>query len=75
MSRPDRLGEHYTNISPALIKCFSEREDNVKGDIFDAYISLLKQTRAINLSSVVMNTDVSSVENPLELLQLQVSII
>ncbi|NWQ60243.1 CAND1 protein, partial [Neopipo cinnamomea] len=43
-SRHDLLQDFYTTLSPALISRFKEREENVKADIFSAYISLLKQT-------------------------------
>ncbi|XP_005997881.1 cullin-associated NEDD8-dissociated protein 1 [Latimeria chalumnae] len=44
-TRHDMLQEFYKTVSPALISRFKEREENVKTDIFCAYISLLKQTR------------------------------
>ncbi|MBN3306198.1 CAND1 protein, partial [Amia calva] len=46
-TRRDLLQELYKTVSPALIARFKEREENVKADIFLAYISLLKQTRPI----------------------------
>lgn len=49
---------------------FSEREENVKSDIFHAYVALLKQTRP-----TVANMDPDSMEQeegPLYLLQAQV---
>lgn len=50
---------------------YTEREDNVKSDIFHAYIALLKQTR----STLVSNHDPNRMEeedSPLCLLQQQV---
>lgn len=44
-TRHDLVEEFYTNLSPALISRFKEREENVKSDIFHAYIALLKATR------------------------------
>jgi len=44
-TRHDMLSEFYKTVSPALIARFKEREENVKTDIFHAYIALLKQTR------------------------------
>lgn len=44
-TRPDLLEEFYKSLSPALIGRFKEREENVKSDIFHAYIALLKATR------------------------------
>ncbi|XP_048812922.1 cullin-associated NEDD8-dissociated protein 1-like isoform X1 [Lagopus muta] len=43
-SRHDLLQDFYKTLSPVLISRFKEREENVKADIFSAYISLLKQT-------------------------------
>ncbi|PKU31970.1 cullin-associated nedd8-dissociated protein 1-like [Limosa lapponica baueri] len=43
-SRHDLLQDFYRTLSPVLISRFKEREENVKADIFSAYISLLKQT-------------------------------
>lgn len=44
-TRHEMLVEFYRNVSPALIARFKEREENVKADIFHAYITLLRQTR------------------------------
>nr|XP_012948000.3 cullin-associated NEDD8-dissociated protein 1-like isoform X2 [Anas platyrhynchos] len=43
-SRHDLLQDFYKTLSPVLISRFKEREENVKADIFSAYIALLKQT-------------------------------
>lgn len=43
-TRPDMLEEFYMNLSPVLFSRFKEREENVKSDIFHAYIALLKVT-------------------------------
>uniref|UniRef100_A0A914C839 TATA-binding protein interacting (TIP20) domain-containing protein n=1 Tax=Acrobeloides nanus TaxID=290746 RepID=A0A914C839_9BILA len=45
--RTDRLVENYSTLGTLLISRFKEREDNVKHDIFQAYIALLKQTKMI----------------------------
>lgn len=45
-SRHDMLVDFYKTISPQLISRFKEREENVKVDIFNAYIALLRQTRS-----------------------------
>ena len=37
--------EPYPKKSGIFIFCFVEREENVKADIFHAYITLLRQTR------------------------------
>ncbi|KAF6312598.1 putative cullin associated and neddylation dissociated 2 (putative) [Rhinolophus ferrumequinum] len=44
-SRPDLLPEFHGTLAPALIRRFREREENVKADVFGAYIVLLRQTR------------------------------
>jgi hypothetical protein len=44
-SRPDLLPDFHCTLAPALIRRFKEREENVKADIFGAYIVLLRQTR------------------------------
>uniref|UniRef100_A0A6B2EGK5 Putative tata-binding protein-interacting protein n=1 Tax=Phlebotomus kandelakii TaxID=1109342 RepID=A0A6B2EGK5_9DIPT len=44
-TRHELLEEFYKTLSPALISRFKEREENVKSDIFHAYIALLKATR------------------------------
>ncbi|XP_011807733.1 PREDICTED: cullin-associated NEDD8-dissociated protein 2 isoform X2 [Colobus angolensis palliatus] len=44
-SRPDLLPDFYCTLAPVLIRRFKEREENVKADVFTAYIVLLRQTR------------------------------
>uniref|UniRef100_A0A2K5RNE1 Cullin associated and neddylation dissociated 2 (putative) n=1 Tax=Cebus imitator TaxID=2715852 RepID=A0A2K5RNE1_CEBIM len=44
-SRPDLLPDFHCTLAPVLIRRFKEREENVKADIFTAYIVLLRQTR------------------------------
>ena len=44
-TRNELLAEFYAKVSPILINRFKEREENVKSDIFKAYIALLKQTK------------------------------
>lgn len=44
-TRHDMIEDFYRNLSPALISRFKEREENVKSDIFHAYVALLKNTR------------------------------
>lgn len=46
-TRHEMLPEFYRTVSPALIARFKEREENVKADIFHAFLSLLKQTRPV----------------------------
>ena len=53
-TRHELLQEFYLKVSPVLIGRFKEREENVKADIFHAYIALLKQTKpAICSSSII----------------------
>lgn len=70
-SRHELLSDFYKNLSPVLISRFKEREENVKSDIFHAYIALLKQTK----SSVRTNLDPDTMdeeEMPIHLLQKQI---
>lgn len=70
-TRHDLLQDFYKTLSPALISRFKEREENVKADIFCAYISLLKQT--LPTQSWVHASDEESKEDiPLTMLQNQV---
>ncbi|XP_033878913.3 cullin-associated NEDD8-dissociated protein 1-like [Acipenser ruthenus] len=62
-TRHDMLQDFYKTVSPALIARFKEREENVKADIFLAYMSLLKQTRPMQgwlQSSDIMGKEDSS---------------
>lgn len=47
-TRHDMIEDFYRNLSPALITRFKEREENVKSDIFHAYVALLKNTRSVD---------------------------
>lgn len=63
----DILFELYSE----LFEIFAEREENVKSDIFHAYITLLKQTKSAYSSSI--DTDsMDEEETPVSLLQAQV---
>ncbi|OAD59238.1 Cullin-associated NEDD8-dissociated protein 1, partial [Eufriesea mexicana] len=73
-SRRELLPELYKVVSPALISRFKEREENVKSDIFHAYIALLRQTRpatGVPLDPDAMEDD----DGPIALLQQQVPLI
>jgi len=70
-TRRDLLPELYRIVSPALIARFKEREENVKSDIFHAYMALLKQTRPSAGSSLDPNC-MEQEDAPLCLLQAQV---
>lgn len=45
-TRHEMIIDLYHSVSPVLISRFKEREENVKVDVFMAYVALLKQTRA-----------------------------
>ena len=49
------LNVFYSEVSPILISRFKEREETVKGDIFNVYISILQQTRPFILKSKPLN--------------------
>uniref|UniRef100_A0A453JP45 TOG domain-containing protein n=1 Tax=Aegilops tauschii subsp. strangulata TaxID=200361 RepID=A0A453JP45_AEGTS len=44
VSRPQMLSKMYQEACPKLIDRFREREENVKMDIFNTFIELLRQT-------------------------------
>ncbi|NXD75224.1 CAND1 protein, partial [Halcyon senegalensis] len=70
-SRHDLLQDFYKTLSPVLISRFKEREENVKADIFSAYISLLKQT--LPIQSWLHASDASGKDDvPLTMLRNQV---
>ncbi|XP_071441523.1 cullin-associated NEDD8-dissociated protein 1 [Hetaerina americana] len=70
-TRHEMLPDFYRTISPALIARFKEREENVKSDVFHAYMALLRQTRpAVNLSLDPDSMDHE--EGPISMLQQQV---
>jgi cullin-associated NEDD8-dissociated protein 1 len=68
-TRHEMLREFYSDVSPTLINRFKEREENVKTDIFFAYITLLKQTKP----SILQDVDsMEHEEGPVTQLQSQV---
>nr|XP_009679425.1 PREDICTED: cullin-associated NEDD8-dissociated protein 1-like isoform X1 [Struthio camelus australis] len=70
-TRHDLLQDFYKTLSPVLISRFKEREENVKADIFSAYISLLKQT--LPIQSWLHASDATGKDDvPLTMLQNQV---
>uniref|UniRef100_A0A8V5HEU4 Uncharacterized protein n=1 Tax=Melopsittacus undulatus TaxID=13146 RepID=A0A8V5HEU4_MELUD len=70
-TRHDLLQDFYKTLSPVLISRFKEREENVKADIFSAYISLLRQT--LPIQSWLHAADASGKDDvPLRMLQNQV---
>uniref|UniRef100_A0AAY4ENY9 TATA-binding protein interacting (TIP20) domain-containing protein n=1 Tax=Denticeps clupeoides TaxID=299321 RepID=A0AAY4ENY9_9TELE len=73
-TRHEMLPEFYRTVSPALIARFKEREENVKADVFHAYLSLLKQTRPAQ--SWLCDPDaMEQGETPLTMLQSQVPMV
>ncbi|XP_062441137.1 cullin-associated NEDD8-dissociated protein 1-like isoform X3 [Rhea pennata] len=70
-TRHDLLQDFYKTLSPVLISRFKEREENVKADVFSAYVSLLKQT--LPIQSWLHASDVTGKDDvPLTMLQNQV---
>ncbi|XP_030071478.1 cullin-associated NEDD8-dissociated protein 1 [Microcaecilia unicolor] len=70
-TRHEMLPDFYKTVSPALITRFKEREENVKADVFHAYLSLLKQTRPVQ--SWLCDPDaMEQGETPFTMLQSQV---
>ncbi|XP_010001683.1 PREDICTED: cullin-associated NEDD8-dissociated protein 1-like [Chaetura pelagica] len=69
-SRHDLLQTFYRTLPPVLISRFKEREENVKADIFSAYISLLKQT--LPIQSWLHASEAAGKDLPLTMLQNQV---
>lgn len=73
-ARPDLLSQFYKTAAPAIILRFKEREENVKSDIFSAYIALLRQSRASQ--SWRQNVEATSKgDTPLSALQKQVGVV
>ncbi|XP_022103590.1 cullin-associated NEDD8-dissociated protein 1-like [Acanthaster planci] len=70
-SRHEMLNEFYRAVSPALISRFKEREENVKSDIFHAFITLLKQTKPI-VTGFYDPDSMEHEEGPISMLRLQV---
>lgn len=70
-TRPELLEEFYKTLSPSLINRFKEREENVKSDIFHAFIALLKSTRTQD--DIANDPDsMEQVPGPVSMLQEQV---
>ncbi|KAI3366875.1 hypothetical protein L3Q82_009244 [Scortum barcoo] len=75
-TRHEMLPEFYRSVSPALVCRFKvpRGEENVKADVFHAYLSLLKQTRPAQ--SWLADPDaMEQGETPLTMLQSQVPMI
>ncbi|XP_076864497.1 cullin-associated NEDD8-dissociated protein 2 [Brachyhypopomus gauderio] len=52
ISRRDLLGELYETVCPTLVSRFREREENVRSDVFLAFVALLRQTRPLHVSAL-----------------------
>ena len=59
----------YNEVSPVLINRFKEREETVKGDIFNVYITILQQTRPLVLKSKQFQ-DINQIESEEKSVQL-----
>ncbi|XP_033121634.1 cullin-associated NEDD8-dissociated protein 1-like isoform X2 [Anneissia japonica] len=70
-TRHEMLSEFYRTVSPALIARFKEREENVKSDIFQAFITLLKQTRPTHTEFVDPDA-MDQEEGPVSMLRQQI---
>eukprot|EP00897_Mesotaenium_endlicherianum_P010551 jgi/Mesen1/9524/ME000637S08970 len=68
VSRPEMLPTLYQKASPRLIERFREREENVKIDVFNAFIDLLRQTGHVTKG----NSNTVEPGTPLHMLQQEV---
>lgn len=71
-TRRELIEDFYRELSPALIARFKEREENVKSDIFHAYIALLKVTRPSETEISADPDSMDQVPTQISLLQDQV---
>ncbi|KAK1323717.1 Cullin-associated NEDD8-dissociated protein 1 [Acorus calamus] len=55
VSRPEMLATLYKEACPKLIERFKEREENVKVDVFNTFIELLRQTGNVSKGQVEIN--------------------
>uniref|UniRef100_A0AAY4B150 TATA-binding protein interacting (TIP20) domain-containing protein n=1 Tax=Denticeps clupeoides TaxID=299321 RepID=A0AAY4B150_9TELE len=60
-SRRDLLPDLYASVCPVLVGRFKEREENVRTDIFLAFVALLRQTRPLPGSQASLYPGVPSV--------------
>jgi len=54
-TRPEHLQMFYDKVAPVLIARFKEREESVKGDIFNTFVALLKQSGAQQRKSATLS--------------------
>ncbi|KAI5750482.1 hypothetical protein M8J76_015953 [Diaphorina citri] len=71
-TRRDLIGDMYRLVSPPLIARFKEREENVKSDIFHAYMALLKGTRTFSPLTPSDPNQMDQEDSPVCLLSTQV---
>ncbi|KAI3909926.1 hypothetical protein MKW98_012980 [Papaver atlanticum] len=55
VSRPEMLSKLYGEACPKLIERFKEREENVKMDVFNTFIELLRQTGTVTKGQIEIN--------------------
>lgn len=55
VSRPEMLSKLYEEACPKMIDRFKEREENVKIDVFNTFIELLRQTGNVTNGQVDIN--------------------
>ncbi|OVA11021.1 TATA-binding protein interacting (TIP20) [Macleaya cordata] len=55
VSRPEMLSKLYGEACPKLIERFKEREENVKMDVFNTFIELLRQTGNVTKGQIEIN--------------------
>ncbi|XP_030501919.1 cullin-associated NEDD8-dissociated protein 1 [Cannabis sativa] len=55
VSRPEMLAKLYEEACPKLIERFKEREENVKMDVFNTFIELLRQTGNVTKGQIDIN--------------------
>ncbi|KAK2661463.1 hypothetical protein Ddye_000037 [Dipteronia dyeriana] len=55
VSRPEMLSKLYEEACPKLIDRFKEREENVKMDVFNTFIELLRQTGNVTKGQIDTN--------------------
>lgn len=68
VSRPEMLLKLYREACPKLIERFKEREENVKMDVFNTFIELLRQTGNVTKGQIDINES-----SPVWLLKQEVS--
>lgn len=60
-TRQDLLGQLYTNVAPSLINRFKEREETVRVEILQTFITLLRQTNTYGGAEYEIDTSLESI--------------